>query len=262
MRRFFVVLSLLTLLSAVTIAPLHSQDTPVNWDGTLRRIHAPILMYHYVSAIPAGADRVRISLTVEPYIFRQQMAYLRDNGYQPISLYDLYGALMQGSPLPANPVVLTFDDSYIDHYTEVFPILREFGYTATFFVITARADANDPAHLNWEQIRTMADAGMSMESHTKNHAELDTRDYDFLLYEILGSLQSLAYYTGRQTHMFCYPVGRYDANTLDFLRTLPIWAAVTTQPGTLHTSDNLLETPRVRISHDTSLATFAYLLQR
>ncbi len=262
-RRFFrIFLFLLLSLSGNTI---EAQDadraiTPLTWDGTLRRIHVPILMYHYVGEIPANADDMRINLTVETAAFRAQMQYLRDNRYTTISLYDLYAALMRGASLPPNPVVLTFDDGYLGHYTTVFPILQERGFTGTFFIITARADANNPEHLNWQQIREMSDANMDMESHTKDHVELDAQDYDSIVYQVLGSLESLRYYTGREAYFFGFPVGRYNENTLNVMQTLPVWAAVTTQPGTLQTTDRLLEMPRVRISHDTSIAAFARLL--
>lgn len=230
------------------------------WDGTLRRIHAPILMYHYVGSLPPDWDAVRRDLTVSPALFRAHMEYLFYNGYTPISFYDLHDALMTGRALPAKPVILTFDDGYTDHYANALPILREFGFTATFFIITAAADENRPDHLTWPQIIEMADAGMSMEAHTKNHVELDGRTYDELIYEMLGSMESLGHYTRRQPHMFSYPVGRYDDLTLQVAAQLPIWRAVTTEPGTLHTTDNALTMTRMRIHEDTSVAALASIL--
>lgn len=235
-----------------------SQST---FDGTLRRIRVPILMYHYVSPLPEDADPIRTDLTIEPAVFRAHIQHLRDTGYETISLDQLDAALQYGAPLPPKPVILTFDDGYVDHYTNVFPVLREFGFTGTFFVITGRADANDPAYLNWTQISEMAEAGMNMESHSKNHPELDARDRDFLIYEMLGSLESLAAHTGRKPRMFSYPAGRYDDLTLQIARELNIRRAVTTQPGVLHTTDNRYELPRVRVHGGTSAAGLAYLLQ-
>jgi len=229
-------------------------------DGTLRRIRVPILMYHYISPLPADADAYRQDLTITPDVFRAHMRYLHDEGYSTISMYQLDEALMQGSLLPPNPIILTFDDGYIDAYTTVFPILREFGLTGTFFIITGRADANDPDYVNWQQISEMSAAGMSMESHTKNHADLRGRTYDFLVYELLGSLESLQAYTGIEPHIFAYPIGHYDGMTLDVVRGLPVWRAVTTQAGMLQTTDNRLEMPRVRVSGDTGVSGLAYLL--
>ncbi|MEP7293414.1 MAG: polysaccharide deacetylase family protein, partial [Chloroflexota bacterium] len=75
------------------------------------------------------------------------------------------------------------------------------------------------------------------------------RDQDFLIYEMLGSIESLQAYTGKTPHMFSYPVGHYDDATLAVARSLPIWRAVTTDNGDLLTTDNRLELPRLRI-HD------------
>lgn len=235
-------------------------DLPPLADGTLRRIRVPILMYHYISPLPTNADAYRIDLSISPDIFQAHMQHLYSEGYSTISLYELQDALLQGTQLPSKPVILTFDDGYIDHYTNVFPVLLQYEFTGTFFIITGRSDANDPDYLSWEQIREMSAAGMSMESHTKNHQDLRGRDYDFLVYELLGSFESLSMHLGKAPHMFAYPVGHYDDFTLEVMRTIPYWRAVTTQPGMLHTTDNLLEMPRVRVHGNTGVSGLAYLL--
>jgi hypothetical protein len=178
-----------------------TQREPPTWDGTLRRIRVPILMYHYVSYLPSDADEYRRDLTITPDMFLAHLAYLKQQGYETISLYQLDEALVNGTPIPPKPVILSFDDGYIDHYVNVFPALKAYGFTGTFFVITGLADANRPDYLNWRQIREMADAGMSMESHTKDHVDLRGKDYHFLVYQLLGSLESLSAYTGRSVHM-------------------------------------------------------------
>ena len=83
--------------SASTDAVSVPTDTP----GPLPdRAKAPILMYHYVSDVPPGADRLRRDLTVTPENFRAQLQYLADAGYHPITLTDLYLYFTQGLPLP------------------------------------------------------------------------------------------------------------------------------------------------------------------
>jgi peptidoglycan/xylan/chitin deacetylase (PgdA/CDA1 family) len=230
-------------------------------DGTLRRIRVPILMYHYVSPLPEDADDIRRDLTVTPDVFEGHVQYLVDQSYNTISLYQLYDALMYGAPLPPRPVVLTFDDGYIDHYVTVFPALKKRGLTGTFFVITGRADANDPAYLNWRQISEMAQAGMSMEPHTKSHLSLAERDRDFLIYELMGSHESLAAHTGAGARMLSYPAGRYDEQTLQIAREINFQLAVTTQPGNRHVTTSALELPRIRVSGSTGVSGLAYLLR-
>jgi peptidoglycan/xylan/chitin deacetylase (PgdA/CDA1 family) len=249
------VLPLASIAFALQTEPLLDEE-PV-WDGTLRRIHAPILMYHYVGTLPPDADRIRRDLTVSTEMFRRHIDYLFYNGYTPISLYDLHDALLTGRELPAKPVILTFDDGYLDHYVNVLPVLRERGFSGTFFIISAAADGSRANHLTWAQIAEMAAAGMSMEAHTKNHVELDGRTYEELIYEMLGSLESLEHYLGHKPRMFSYPVGRYDERTLQVAAQLSIWRAVTTERGTHHTTDNRLLLPRVRIAGEMSVEALA-----
>lgn len=237
------------------------QRQPPTWDGTLRRARVPILMYHYVSELPSDADKYRIDLSISPAQFRAHLAYLQEQGYSTISLYQLDEALLTGAPLPPKPVILTFDDGYIDHYISVFPALRDYGFTGTFFIITALADANRADYVNWAQIGEMAAAGMSLESHTKDHVDLRGRDYDTLVYQLLGSLESLAAYTGQTAHMFSYPIGHYDGMTLNVAQQLPIWRAVTTERGAWQTTDNRLEVPRLRISGGMGAGGLAAILQ-
>jgi peptidoglycan/xylan/chitin deacetylase (PgdA/CDA1 family) len=230
-------------------------------DGTLRRIHVPILMYHYVSPLPPDADEIRIDLTVPPDVFRQHMQLLEQEGYKTISLNQLYDALVTGTALPPKPIVLTFDDGYIDHYRFVFPILQEFGFSGTFFIITETADFNTSGHLSWAQITEMANAGMRMESHTKTHLDLRNRDWDFLVHQVMGSFESLQAHTGQTPSVFCYPAGRYDEVTLETLAQLPVSIAVTTQYGAYHTTNDRLEVPRLRMSSNTTAANLANMLE-
>lgn len=255
----------LTLSVAIVIFTLSARELngthPLSpSDGTLRRIRVPILMYHYVSPLPPEADDIRIDLTIAPDLFRDHLQYLADNGYASVSLYEVTDALLKGYPLPAKPVVLTFDDSYIDHYQYVFPALKEHSFTGTFFVITAYADRAAHGHLTWQHITEMAANGMDMEAHTKNHLDLRDRDRDFLVYEILGSLESISAHTNLPGSMFAYPGGRYDESTLNAIEALSIEAALTTRHGAYITTSDLLEMPRLRVSGGMSVVGLAHLL--
>ena len=114
---------------------------------------------------------------------------------------------------------------------------------------------------HWDQIDEMAQAGMSMEPHTKSHLSLSGRDRDFLIYEMLGSQESLRAHTGGEARMLSYPAGEYDAQTLEIARDLGVWLAVTTEPGMDQVTDRRLELPRVRVSGDTGVPGLAYLLR-
>jgi len=241
--------------------PALDAEYPVSGDGTLRRLHVPVLMYHYVGQLPADADPTRVNLTVTPGQFQNHMQYLQSQGYVSVSLYEVHTALHTGAQLPEKPVVLTFDDGHLDHYQTVLPILQATGFTGTFFIITQFADTNRPGYMSWQQIQAMAQAGMHIEAHTKTHPDLSGRDYDYLVYQIMGSLESIAHFTGTMPRIFSYPAGRYDAQTLAVLQTTPVLQAVTTQHGALHTNTSRLEMPRLRITNETSVTGLAYLLR-
>lgn len=230
--------------------------------ATLRRLQVPILMYHYVSELPYNADDIRRGLTVTPEIFKAHMQYLHNQGYTTVSLYDLNDALTKGTLLPPKPIVLTFDDGYRDAYTNVFPVLKQYGFSGTFFIITSRPDANDPVYMTWPQIVEMSNAGMSMEPHTKDHVDLRQRDHDFLIYQLQGSIESLAAYTGRTPRMFAYPVGHYDGATLRVAKEVGVWIGVSTANGDTETTSGRLHLPRLRIAGNMSVAALTSVLRR
>jgi len=229
-------------------------------DGVTRTLEVPILMYHHIAVPPPDANVYEIDLSVVPDEFAAQLAYLRDNGYTSISLYDLQYALALGYPLPANPILLTFDDGYVDMYTEAYPLLRQYGFTAAFFVVTDFVDLGYPAYLNWAQIEEMAAGGMDFGPHSRDHQDLRRRDHDFLVWEILGPRQTLEAHLGRQPRFYAYPSGHYDDAVIQVLKEAGFWGALTTAHGTEHTLDDMFTLTRIRVRGGEGLSTFAGML--
>lgn len=242
----------------VIVPPAFPLPTPSG--ANIWTLRVPILMYHYLSVPPADADIYRTDLSVTPENFRQQMAYLAENGYTPIDFYQLSAAITAHTDLPDKPVLLTFDDGYLDNYENAFPILQEFGFTATFFIITDLADQGAPGYANWEQLKEMAAAGMRIESHTKNHPDLSTMGRDDVIFQVLGSQETIAAHIGYTPRYLCYPGGRYNAETMQLLRELDLWGAVTTQGGAWHSFEDRYEWDRQRMRYDTTLEQFARLI--
>lgn len=220
-------------------------------------VRVPILMYHYISVPPEDADIYRIDLSVEPNDFRTQMAYLAGNGFTAIDLYDLSLAITDKKPLPEKPIIITFDDAHLDAYLNAYPILEEFGFIGTFFIITDFIDRGNTDHLTWPMIEEMAANGHRMESHTKTHIDLREQDEDELIWQILGSQETLAAHIGYTPRYFAYPGGTYDDATIDMLIQLDFWGAVTTMFDKWHGFEERYEWGRIRIRHSTPLAVFA-----
>jgi len=241
------------VLTPIPIAPPAS-------DGAARTADVPILMYHYISTAPSVNDRIRYGLSVTPEMFEAQLKLLQDNGFTTITLRDLYDYLAVGTPLPDNPIILTFDDGYVDNYTNAFPILQKYGMIGTFFVLTGPADDGDPAYLSWDMIQEMSSAGMDMQLHSRAHLDMRNRPYDWLVFQIIGGRQSIEGHTGKPVIFIAYPSGKYDANVQRFLRETNFWAAVTTAFGSRHVLQDALNWDRVRISGQMRLQDFAKLL--
>ncbi|MBM3188705.1 MAG: polysaccharide deacetylase family protein [Chloroflexi bacterium] len=238
--------------------------TPVPWptpDGIARTLRVPILMYHYISAPPADADKIRLDLSVPPDRLEEHLQYLRGAGYTGITLHDLALALQTGHPLPDRPIVLTFDDGHRDHYTHALPLLQRHGFVATFFLITAYIDEERPEYLTWDQVIAMHEAGMEIESHCYTHVDLRDRDVDYLVWQMLGSKEAIEARTGRPVRFFCYPAGKYDELAMRVLHSANYWGAVTVNPGAEHRSDAMFELQRVRIHGDYSAQDLAAVLR-
>ena len=223
-------------------------------------LKVPILMYHYVSEPPPGSDIYRTDLSVTPDSFRQQMAFLSENGYTPVDLYTLSLAIVNQATLPEKPVILTFDDGYLDMYDHVFPVLQEYGFTGTFFIISDYIDQEREGYMTWDMVTEMAQAGHRIESHSKTHPDLSQKSRDGLIYEILGAQETIAAHTGTRPRYFCYPGGTYNGETIAVLKELDYWGAVTTQNGTWHGFDDRFEWRRVRIRNTTTIEEYGYLL--
>lgn len=229
-------------------------------DGETRALRVPILMYHYVSEPPADADIYRRDLSVAPERFAEHLDYLVTAGYRVITLDDLLYALTIGRELPGKPVVLTFDDGYVDNYIEAFPRLRDRGLVGHFFIVTDFVNQERPGYMTWPQIEEMAAAGQRFGSHSRDHPDLSGKDTDYLVWQALGSKESIEEHLGYHPRWLAYPSGKYDAQVIAVFRSAHYWGGLTTQQGATHTQDGVFELKRVRVRGTHTAEDLAVLL--
>ena len=223
-------------------------------------VKCPILMYHYVSPIPDDANEYLKDLAVHPDHFTEHCRWLVENGFVSVTMAQLYDNLVNGTPLPENPVVLTFDDGYWDAFAYATPILQQFGMVGTFFIVPGYMEA--PGHLTWDQAAAMLGAGMEIENHSMNHQRLSGRTMEFLLEEVGVAADTIEAVLGKRPRFFCYPFGRYDDFAVNAVRDTGHLMAVTTQDGTLMYSTNMYRLRRVRIRGWTNTGTLRWLVNR
>ena len=218
-------------------------------------------MIHYVEPLPTDADPLRVGLTIIPEQFEERLRFLAERGYQSVHLYDLINALALGRELPPHPVIFSFDDGYAGVYTYALPLMQKFGYSGTVFLLTDFMDQGRPEYLSWAQADELRRAGWDLEPHSKDHPSLAGRERDFLIYQILGSMQTVQAHIGRQPRFFAYPSSEYDESVIQILKEIGFWGALTSEPGFLHRLEEAYTLRRVRVSGRESLAQFAARLE-
>lgn len=169
----------------------------------------PIVVYHIVRpAYPDDSDAVK-GLAHTPEVFDAQMRYLSEAGYHVVSMRALASHVRNGTALPDNPLVITFDDGWRDQFEYAFPILEKYHYTATFFVFTNPIGTR--GFLTWEDLATLRDAGMTIGSHSLSHPFLTTlTDSEKLWREIEVSKKRLERNLHIHVTEFAYPFGYYN----------------------------------------------------
>ena len=223
-----------------------------------RAIRVPILMYHLIdSHAPTGPYGP--GLTVSPQTFEEEMRFLEEGGYHSVTFAGLYAALAGTRPLPAKPVLLTFDDGNRDNYSVAFPILRRHHLVATFFVVTKMVGR--PPALTWQQLSEMSGAGMTVASHTVSHLDLRTLSSGRLRYELIDSRAKIAAELGTAPVVLSYPSGEYDRRVEAAAAKAGYVMAVTTHSGRRIDPQRLLALPRVRVPGGLSLQGFIRALR-
>jgi peptidoglycan/xylan/chitin deacetylase (PgdA/CDA1 family) len=213
-------------------------------------------MYHHIKDPAPGVSAFELDLTVTPKDFEAQLRYLKQEGYATITLNELALYLTVGEPLPPKPIILTFDDGYVDAYNHAFPLLQRYGFVGTFFLVSAPIDAQNPDFLSWDQVEEMYAAGMRFEPHSYDHPDMRNRGFQFLVFQILAPKEAIEARTGEPSRFFAYPSGRYDQYVIDVLRSAYFWGGVLTEQGATHSSDDLFTLRRVRVHGGDDLDAF------
>ncbi|BBB93271.1 MAG TPA: polysaccharide deacetylase family protein [Methylomusa anaerophila] len=183
----------------------------------------PILNYHKI-------DSLNHSLSISPEEFKQQMAYLHDNGYTSIRPDQLMNYLNLGKPLPKKPVMITFDDGYLDNYTNAYPVLKKYGFIATIFLVTDLV-GKDERFMNWEQVREMEKAGFIFGSHTVTHTPLTRLPREKIMEELTESRKEIERQLGQNPKYFAYPTGAYNLEIEELVKQAGYKAAFTIRYG-------------------------------
>jgi peptidoglycan/xylan/chitin deacetylase (PgdA/CDA1 family) len=207
-----------------------------------RTVHVPVLTYHRVHTMPAVGQ---LDLIVDPANFAAELKALHDAGYHTISQAQLFGALYDGKPLPAKPVMISVDDGYVDDVRTILPDLLRWHMIATFFVITGRM--TEPGFLTASQIQELDRAGMDVGDHTAHHVDLRLLTPSELQAETAGSRKTLEAVLGHPVYFFAYPFGAFNDRVVQAVHDAGFTMAYTTAGGTTESTASPLTMPRIHV---------------
>jgi peptidoglycan/xylan/chitin deacetylase (PgdA/CDA1 family) len=237
-----------------------------------RRVRIPILMYHQVSRIPDGMGSVPDC--VSPERFERQMRTLSEAGHRVIPLAQLVRMVKEATDFKSVPrwrasmkrlVVLTFDDGLRGQFVNAYPILQQYGFPATFFLIAGHVgtdlyppdlvldrDRTGWLPLPWDEAKVLADNGMEIGSHSLSHRSLGCMEVREAEAEIRRSKEILERRLGVRVEFFAYPFGSqsygdFDRGSEEILRRAGYRGACTTVIGRNDYNTNSFELRRIPV---------------
>lgn len=206
-----------------------------------QKIKIPILTYHSIDE----SDSV---ISTRPQTFRRQMMFLKNENFNVVSLKTLGRHLLENKPLPPKTIVLTFDDGFQNFYTTAFPILNEYDFRATVFLITDFCGKfNDWAEnlpslersrlMDWNEIRELSEYGYEFAAHSRTHPDLTRISIEKAESEMAESKSAIEDNLGIAAASFAYPYGKYNASIEQLARNY-YKSACSTELGKVKAGDN------------------------
>jgi peptidoglycan/xylan/chitin deacetylase (PgdA/CDA1 family) len=222
----------------------------------------PILMYHEISpsldkTLQSGIQHSFILSTGQ---FDQQMRYMAENNFQTLTLDEAFAMLYQkeATALPARAVVITFDDGFLGNFHYVLPILLDYGQKATFFITVNKI--GQPLMMEWQHLRLLMTAGMSVQSHCMNHIFLGGLDDQQSMHELANSKIVLENKLETDVHFISLPNGSYHARFPELARRAGYRGACCSDIGYCDSTCNPFLLRRISIKRGNSLHDLADIL--
>ena len=243
----------------------------VIWNGVVKRrddlwdrraFEIPVLMYHRIADDgPPDLAPYRVS----PADFERQLLFMRRRGFRSVSLAEWRAARRAGS-LGGRPVLLTFDDAYVDFRENAWPLLKRYDFSAHVFIPTDKVGGaadwdrhyGEPAPIiSWDDIAGLAIEGVSFGSHLASHSWAPCLSSEDLLREAVRSRVALETVLGQEITSVAPPFGATNARVDAVLHLAGYRESFRDRGGPAQVWGLGLATPRIEVLGGDSLAAFA-----
>jgi peptidoglycan/xylan/chitin deacetylase (PgdA/CDA1 family) len=225
-------------------------------------------MYHVIDRPRSSAEA---RLCCPPENFAAQLDYLRRQGYTVQPLASLARSLREGTNLPRRSAVITFDDGSSCTYERALPILGEYGFPATVFMVSGLIGRDNdwlrgagfPVRrmLSASELRGLDAGRIEVGSHSATHPWLSRIPLEQARVELKDSKAQLEDVIGRPVEHFAYPFGNYNDAVRSAVAEAGYSAACSTRWGKRHTEADLFALRRVEVMGQDSLLKFAWKLR-
>jgi peptidoglycan/xylan/chitin deacetylase (PgdA/CDA1 family) len=203
--------------------PVITKSIAARPKDVLAKKEVPVLCYHQIRDYRETDSKSARAYIVPMANFRDQLKMLADSGYHAILPDQLYAYLTTGAALPSKPVMLTFDDSRVEHYTVAAEEMKKYGFKGVFFIMTVALDR--PNYMTRAQVKALADAGHEVGSHTWDHHNVKKYiDQDWVT-QIEKPSKQLENITGKPVKYFAYPFGLWNRQAIPHLKQRNMLAA-------------------------------------
>jgi peptidoglycan/xylan/chitin deacetylase (PgdA/CDA1 family) len=231
----FPLLVLVGLLGLVGLAYARALWTESRSDRTLALLYHRLVSGEEFERLPPLARNFAIPETR----FREHLEYLRRAGYTPVSIDAVVEAVEKRTPLPARPVLITFDDGCESVHGRALPILRELGFPAVFFVTTDpdswvfKEGPGAQRRVTEAEIRELDAGGVTIGSHALSHNALQAMTTAEIDRELGESKRYLEEVLGKAVRYFGVPLNWYGAKVRESAIRLGYRAVCTSDTGAI-----------------------------
>lgn len=244
MKKIIIIAIILVIGGFVSLKYLYQNTFPVFNPEDGKKL--PIIMYHHMSE----KEKLLNKFAISPKEFENDLIYIKEQGYETITVEQLLNYVYENEPLPEKPIMITFDDGQESFYTYAFPLLKKYKMSAVLSIVGSFTEAFsknedhnvDYSYLTWAQINEISNTpNVEIANHTYNLHSIEKgrkgcskksneniEEYkEFLKNDILKLQNDILMYTGYKASTFTYPFGKFSKETKNILKEFGFSAILT-----------------------------------